>query len=222
MKTLSETFPLWIDPWISGIYALHEPDRCQNDEVSKGSIPAVLTSYCDEFGDANLMMHVPDYTEMTGGAIEWCHYVGVKWRGGNSVALYGRKDEAWRIELKMEIPLSAEETSNLVMQRFRGGEDSFVGRPQEIASALIPYLPFANRLKVWDGNASLDCLEADINELRNDEMIKFVIDREVIPVSETWILSESWHELESSVSPLAGHPRLVDENFVRSICRRDL
>lgn len=220
MSALSETFPLWINPWISGIYVLHEFDRSQDPAVSGGLIPAVLTSYCDEFGDANLMMHVLDFTEMTGGSIEWCHYVGVKWRGGNSVALYGRKDDGWRIELKVEVPLSAEVVTSMTMQRFMFGEDSFFDDPRRAACVLLPYLPLANRLQVWDKKAKLDCIDSDINELRDNEILKLLIDRETIPLSETQIISEPWYDLENFISPLPEHPRLIDENFIRSVLRR--
>lgn len=220
MNVLSETFPLWINTWISGIYALHEPDRSQDLAVSGGLIPAVLTSYCDEFGDANLIMHVLDFTEMTGGSIEWCHYVGVKWRGGNSVALYGRKDEGWRIELKMEIPLTAEEVTSMTMQRFMYREDCFTSNPQQAACVLLPFLPLANRLQVWDKKSNLDCLESGIDELRDDELIKFVIDREVIELSDTQIISEPWYDLETFSCPLSEHSRIIDENFVSSVLRR--
>jgi len=182
-------------------------------------IPAVLTAYCDEFGDANLMMHILDFTEMTGGDIEWCHYVGVKWRGGSSLALYGRKNEDWRVQLMVEIPLSAEDLTNLVTQRFMFGEDSFVSDSQRVASVMLPFLPLANRLQIWDKKTKLDCLESDIDELRESEMIKFVIDREVIPLSETQIIAEPWYELDTFTSPLSEHPRLIDENFFRGILR---
>jgi hypothetical protein len=47
-QTLSQTFPLWIQPWISGIYAFHYPDRCLDAAACGGNIPSILTSYIDE------------------------------------------------------------------------------------------------------------------------------------------------------------------------------
>ena len=45
----TDTFPLWIHPWVSGIYALEINERVARPG---DKVPAVLTAYRDEFGEA--------------------------------------------------------------------------------------------------------------------------------------------------------------------------
>jgi len=223
----SETFPLWITPWVSGIYTLYEPDRCL-DEDAKGYVPAILTAYLDEFGDANLMMHILDFTELTGGEVEWCHWVGVKWRGGDRVALYGRQDsEGWKIEFKMEVPLSVDETDDL-MTELREYE---AGRTEKgsltVAEALIKHLPLVNRLGIWDGESKLGWLDEEYedDEEGRDEwwnkMIAPFLDRPVIPlVDKTWIRSP-WYERETYTHDISDFPPHPDHNFTTDLLSRN-
>ncbi len=168
----TDTFPLWIHPYVSGIYALENQGRAPGDE----KIPALLTSYIDELGDATLMMHVTDYRHMEGGEIEWCHWTAVRWRREKSVSLYGRLEEGWRLSHVMDLPLDEYDYLQLSQN---------VCDDLQAATFLLPYLPFATQLSIWDGKEPLYCCEDYLDQLRDEPFIADVLNLETIPLQQT-------------------------------------
>ena len=207
----TDTFPLWIHPWVSGIYALANSGRASKDE----KIPAVLTAYTDELGEATLMMHVLDYRQMEGGDIEWCHWTAVRWRGDKSVSLYGRvAAEGWRLDRVLDLPLTEIQHQQLVLNcpKFSDG-------PRGVAVALLPYLPLAAQLSIWDGKEPLDCVEGCLDDFRDEPFIADVLNFEVIPLQETnsWpgqSLDERTLVLTYPLGPVADYP---SREFIRAI-----
>jgi hypothetical protein len=182
-----DRFPLWIEPWVSGIYALDDEERGARATDMGDAVPAVLTAYNDELGDWTLMMHVLDYVEMTGGEIEWSHWTAVRWRGGNSVSLYGRTGEGWHVDHVMDLSIGSESIRDLLSVQEMVKESVSETGSRLVARALLRYLPLANRLSIWDGKSSLFCCECGIDELREEPIIKDFLGREVIPL-ESWSL----------------------------------
>lgn len=168
----TDTFPLWIHPYVSGIYALENQDRAPGNE----KIPALLTSYIDELGDATLMMHVTDYRHMEGGEIEWCHWTAVRWRHEKSVSLYGRLEEGWRLSHVMDLPLDDYEYLQLSQN---------VDSDGQAATFLLPYLPLATQLSIWDGKEPLYCCEDYLDQFRDEPFIADVLNLETIPLQQT-------------------------------------
>ena len=213
-----ERFPLWIEPWVSGIYALDDDERGARATDMGDAVPAVLTAYVDELGDATLMMHVLDYVEMTGGEIEWSHWTAVRWRGGNSVTLYGRTGEGWHVDPVMELPLSRD--ANREMQWAQEFYGDGTGNGKFVAVALLPYLPLANRLSIWDGKTPLFCCECSIDELREEPIIKDFIGYEVIPLEHVVRRRDDenrWREFKKPLGTASFGP---DHNFTTKLLHR--
>jgi len=206
----TDTFPLWIHPWVSGIYALDDPERSVRPT---DKIPALLTAYIDELGDATLMMHVPDYRYMQGSdEIEWCHWTAVRWRGDKSVSLYGRIDpESWRLEHVRDLRLTNDQHQQLVWNRSEGdwGKDT--------ATALLPYLPLATKLSIWDGNEPLYCCHDYLDEFRDCAFVIDVLTFEVIPLQETRKWPLEFYDTPQRVEtyPLTPIKGARDQDFVR-------
>jgi hypothetical protein len=219
-QPLSQTFPLWIQPWISGIYAFHYPDRCADVEAFDGNIPAILTAYIDEVGEATLMMHVLDYTEMTGGDIEWCHWAAVRWRGGDRISLFGREDEGWDLYPKMDVPLSIEEMDDLLVAKEMNGFSKTIEASRSMAEALLPHMPFVHWLSVWDRESPLDFSVIDEEDIQDHPSLLFVRDREVVPLINTSYLRARFFEREIYKSDIWDFPRHPDHNFTVDILRR--
>ena len=220
-QPLNQTFPLWIEPWISGVYSFHYPDRCVEAEACGGNIPAVLTAYIDEVGESTLMMHVLDFTEIDGGEIEWCHWVGVRWRGGDRVSLFGREDEGWGLIPQMDIPLSIDEIDDLLAAKELAGKGKTKGDSVTMAKALLPHLPFVHLLSIWDGESLLDYLQIDDEELEDHPSLVFVRDREVLPLIEKNYIRSAWHERQTYVGDISKMPRHPDHNFTMDLLRRN-
>jgi len=190
----TDTFPLWIHPWVSGIYALEINERVARPG---DKVPAVLTAYRDEFGEATLMMHIPDYTTMEGDDVEWCHWTAVRWRGDMSVSLYGRvEEESLRLARVLDLPLTDKQHQQLVWNR----EELADGR--DLAIALLPYLPLATKLTLWDGKEPLYFCHDYLDEFRDQPFVQDVLGLEVIPLQET----NKWPRVDDE------KPRLVIVN----------
>ncbi len=174
----TDTFPLWIHPWVSGIYAFDLAERVHRPG---DRIPAILTAYRDEFGEATLMMAVADYRSMEGDdEIEWGHWTAVRWRGDMSVSLYGRvEEESLRLKRVMDLPLTDSEHQQLIWNR----EELADGK--DMATALLPYLPLAMKLSIWDGKEPLYCCHDYLESFRDKPFIQDVLNLEVIPIQET-------------------------------------
>ena len=206
----TDTFPLWIHPWVSGIYALDDPERVARPT---DRIPALLTAYIDELGDATLMMHVPDYRYMQGNdEIEWCHWTAVRWRRDKSVSLYGRiEPEGWRLEHVRDLRLTNDQHQQLVWSRSEGdwGKDT--------AIALLPYLPLATRLSIWDGKEPLYCCHDYLDEFCDYAFVTDVLTFEVIPLQETRKWPREFYDTPQRVEtyPLTSIKGARDQDFVR-------
>lgn len=185
------TFPLWIKPWISGIYAFDCP--VHGPEGSR--TPAVLTAYLDEVDEATLVMHAPDFNRMDGrGEVEWCHWEAVRWRRGESVWIYrlpvfldGDQDRIWNLRLDCEKPLSRHESARLreLSQSFDNTEDG----SREVAEALLPFLPSLTELAIWDRREQLWTCGFEVEDPFDEDSwrepyILFVLDRPVIPLPD--------------------------------------
>ena len=194
----TDTFPLWIHPWVSGIYALENQGRAPGDE----KIPALLTSYTDELGDATLMMHVTDYRHIEGGGeIEWCHWTAVRWRREKSVSLYGRIEEGLRLSHVMDLPINDDEYLQLSQN---------CGSGVKAAIFLLPYLPLATQLSIWDGKEPLYCCEDYLDQFRGEPFIADVLNLETIPLQQTRRWPKEWDETTpkdlSPLSPITDGP----------------
>ena len=212
-----ERFPLWIEPWFSGIYALDDKERGDRATDMVDAEPAVLTAYNDELGDWTLMMHVLDYVHMEGGEIEWSHWTAVRWRGGNSVSLYGRTGEGWHVDHVMDLSIDSEGIRDLLSVQEMVENSVSEGNSQLVAQALLRYLPLANRLSIWDWKSSLFCCECSIDELREEPIIKDFLGREVIPL-ESWSLERDdeghWRDFKFPLGKVSFGP---DYNFTTKL-----
>lgn len=208
----TDTFPLWIHPWVSGIYALEINERVTRPG---DKVPAVLTAYRDEFGEATLIMHVADYRSMEGGDdIEWCHWTAVRWRGDMSVSLYGRvEEESWRLTRVMDLPLTDGQHQQLVWNRSEGGGG------KDTAIALLPYLPLATKLSIWDGKEPLYCCHDYLDEFRDQSFVQDVLGFEVIPLQETmkWPREDDDKPRLSIVNPLLSPVDGPSSEFIRGV-----
>lgn len=206
----TDTFPLWIHPWVSGIYVFDDPEQI---ERPTNKIPALLTAYIDELGDAILIMHVPDYRYLQGSdEIEWCHGTAVRWQGDKSVSLYGRVDpESWRLEHVRDLPLTNEQHQQLVWNCYAWGGG------KETAIALLPYLPLATRLRIWDGKEPLYCCHDYLDAFRDYAFVADVVTLEVIPLQETRKWPFEIYDTPQRVEryPLTPITEARDQDFVR-------
>ena len=207
----TDTFPLWIHPWVSGIYALEINERVTRPG---DKVPAVLTAYRDEFGEATLMMHIPDYATMEGDDVEWCHWTAVRWRGDMSVSLYGRvEEESWRLAKVLDLPLTDKQHQQLVWNRSErgGGKDT--------AIALLPYLPLATKLSLWDGKEPLYCCHDYLDEFRDQPFVQDVLGFEVIPLQETrkWPREDDETPRLVIVNPLLSPVDGPSSEFIRGL-----
>ncbi len=199
----TDTFPLWIHPWVSGIYALENQARAPDGE----KIPALLTSYIDELGDATLMMHVTDYRHIEGGEIEWSHWTAVRWRKDKFVSLYGRIEEGWRLSRVMDLPLSDNEFIQL-SQNCQNDVNA--------AIFLLPYLPLATQLSIWDGKEPLFCCEDYLDQFRGEPFIADVLNLETIPLQQTRRWPKEWDEpTQKDISPLSAIADWPTRAFIR-------
>lgn len=208
----TDTFPLWIHPWVSGIYALANSGRVSKDDEK---IPALLTAYTDELGEATLMMHVTDYRHMEGGDIEWCHWTAVRWRGDKSVSLYGRvEEEGWRLSRVMDLPLTTDQYQQLVWNC-----PQFDSASWSVAIALLPYLPLATQLSIWDGKEPLYCCHDYLDEFRDEPFIAEVLNFEVIPLQETkeWPRESDEERTLIMTNPLHPISDFPSREFIRAL-----
>ena len=219
-QTPSQTFPLWIQPWISGIYSFHYPERCLDADACGGNIPAILTSYIDEVGETTLMMHVLDYTEITGGEIEWSHWAAIRWRGGDRLSVFGRGEEGWHLYPMLDAPLSIDELDNILVAKEIARNNKTEQDSKVMAEALLPYLPFVNMLSIWDGKSPLDYLEIEDEDFQDHPSLSFVRNREVIPLVRNSYIRVPWYERENFKSDIGGFPMLLDHNFTADVLRR--
>jgi len=207
----TDTFPLWIYPWVSGIYALEINERVAHPG---DKVPAVLTAYRDEFGEATLMMHIADYSTMEGDEIEWCHWTAVRWRGDMSVSLYGRVvEESWRLARVLDLPLTDDQHQQLVWNRSEGGGG------KDTAIALLPYLPLATKLSIWDGKEPLYCCHDYLDEFRDQPFVQDVLGFEVIPLQETmkWPREDDEKPRLVIVNPLLAPVDFPSSEFIRGV-----
>jgi len=208
----TDTFPLWIHPWVSGIYAL---DIDQRVARRGDKIPAILTAYRDELGEATLMMHVADYRHMEGGDdIEWCHWSAVRWRGDMSVSLYGRvEEESWRLARVLDLPLTDKQHQQLVWNREELADS------RDMAIALLPYLPLATRLSLWDGKEPLFCCHEYLDYFRDEPFVQDVLNLEVIPIQEVskWPREDDEKPRLVIVNPLLSPVDGPSSEFIRGL-----
>ena len=170
-------------------------------------IPALLTSYIDELGDATLMMRVTDYRHMEGGEIEWCHWTAVRWRREKSVSLYGKIEEGWRLSHVMDLPLADDEYLQLSQN---------VDNEVEAATFLLPYLPLATQLSIWDGKEPLYCCEDYLDQFRGDPFIADVLNLETIPLQQTRRWLKEWDEpTQEVIRPLSAIADWPTRAFIR-------
>ena len=194
--------PLEICPWLSGIYALHDVYRAGGEgNSSDNNVPAILSAYFTEFGDACLVMHVLDYTHIEGGQIAWCNWTGVGYRGGNRVSLYARDDEGWDLHFKKEVEVNNDEAEVLstiydqILERQLGG--------QIVAEFLLPYLPEADQLSIWDGVSNLNDPDGvSLNQIRDSTLIAPLLGLDVIPLVQRFYGRTPWHQREQLNRPL--------------------
>jgi len=208
----TDTFPLWIHPWVSGIYALANSGRTSKDDEK---IPALLTAYTDELGEATLMMHVTDYRHEDTDQIEWCHWTAVRWRGDTSVSLYGRvEDETRSLSHVMDLPLTTDQHQQLVWNC-----PEFLGGPRTVAIALLPYLPLATQLSIWDGKEPLYCCHDYLDEFRDEPFIADVLKFELIPLQETNKWPRESDEVRTLIMTNPLHPisDFPSREFIRAL-----
>ena len=205
---MEDPVPLEICPWWSGIYALHDVYRAGGEgNTSDNKVPAILSAYITEFGDCCLLMHVLDYTHIDGGSIAWCNWTGVGYRGGNRVSLYARDNEGWDLHFQKEVEVNNDEAEVLstiydqILERQSGG--------QIVAEFLLPYLPEADQLSIWDGVSNLNDPDGEsLNQIRDSPLIAPLLGLDVIPLVQHFYSRERWSERKMSHSPI--RPRRWD------------
>lgn len=147
-------------------------------------------------------MHVTDYRHIEGGEIEWCHWTAVRWRREKSVSLYGRLEEGWRLSHVMDLPLADDEYIQLSQN---------VLNDVQAATFLLPYLPLATQLSIWDGKEPLYCCEDYLDQFRDEPFIAEVLNLETIPLQQTrrWPreLDEPTQKYIKPLSGIADGPR---------------
>jgi len=187
----------------------------RSSEQEDEKIPALLTAYTDELGEATLMMHVTDYRHMEGGDIEWCHWTAVRWRGDKSVSLYGRvEEEGWRLSRVMDLPLTTDRYQQLVWNC-----PQFDSASRSVAIALLPYLPLATQLSIWDGKEPLYCCHDYLDEFRDEPYIAEVLNFEVIPLQETneWPRESDEERTLIMTNPLHPISDFPSREFIRAL-----
>jgi len=204
---MKDPVPLEICPWWSGIYALHDVYRAGGEgNSSDNKVPAILSAYITEFGDCCLLMHVLDYTHIDGGPIAWCNWTGVGYRGGNRVSLYARDNEGWDLHFTKEVEINNDEADVLSMiydqitERQSGG--------QIVAEFLLPYLPEADQLSIWDGVANLNAVDESILKILESPLIEPLLGLDIIPLVQHFYSREQWFNRKTSHSPI--RPRRWD------------
>ena len=205
---MEDPVPLEICPWWSGIYALHDVYRAGGEgNTSDNKVPAILSAYITEFGDCCLLMHVLDYTHIEGGSIAWCNWTGVGYRGGNRVSLYARDNEGWDLHFQKEVEVNNDEAEVLstiydqISERQSGG--------QLVAEFLLPYLPEADQLSIWDGVSNLNDPDGEsLNQIRDSTLIAPLLGLDVIPLVQRYYGRTPWHRREQLNRPLT--PRRWD------------
>jgi len=158
---------------------------------------------------------VPDYRTMEGSdEIEWCHWTAVRWRGDKSVSLYGRvEEESWRLARVLDLPLTDQQHQQLVWNR------SLRFRGKDTAIALLPYLPLATKLSVWDGKEPLYCCHDYLDEFRDQSFVQDVLGFEVIPLQETnkWPREDDEKPRLVIVNPLSSPVDGPRSEFIRGL-----
>ena len=204
---MEDPVPLEICPWWSGIYALHDVYRAGGEgNLSDNKVPAILSAYITEFGDCCLLMHVLDYTHIDGGPIAWCNWTGVGYRGGNRVSLYARDNEGWDLHFTKEVEVNNDEAGVLSMIYDQISERQSGG--QIVAEFLLPYLPEADQLSIWDGVANLNAVDQSILKILESPLIEPMLGLDIIPLVQHFYSREQWFNRKTSHSPI--RPRRWD------------
>ena len=204
---MEDPVPLEICPWWSGIYALHDVYRAGGEgNLSDNKVPAILSAYITEFGDCCLLMHVLDYTHIDGGPIAWCNWTGVGYRGGNRVSLYARDNEGWDLHFTKEVEVNNDEADVLSMIYDQISERQSGG--QIVAEFLLPYLPEADQLSIWDGVANLNAVDESILKILESPLIEPLLGLDIIPLVQHFYSREQWFNRKTSHSPI--RPRRWD------------
>ena len=204
---MEDPVPLEICPWWSGIYALHDVYRAGGEgNSSDNKVPAILSAYITEFGDCCLLMHILDYTHIDGGPIAWCNWTGVGYRGGNRVSLYARDNEGWDLHFTKEVEVNNDEADVLSMIYDQISERQSGG--QIVAEFLLPYLPEADQLSIWDGVANLNAVDESILKILESPLIEPLLGLDIIPLVQHFYSREQWFNRKTSHSPI--RPRRWD------------
>ena len=204
---MEDPVPLEICPWWSGIYALHDVYRAGGEgNSSDNKVPAILSAYITEFGDCCLLMHILDYTHIDGGPIAWCNWTGVGYRGGNRVSLYARDNEGWDLHFTKEVEVNNDEADVLSMIYDQISERQSGG--QIVAEFLLPYLPEADQLSIWDGVTNLNAVDESILKILESPLIEPLLGLDIIPLVQHFYSREQWFNRKTSHSPI--RPRRWD------------
>ena len=204
---MEDPVPLEICPWWSGIYALHDVYRAGGEgNTSDNKVPAILSAYITEFGDCCLLMHILDYTHIDGGPIAWCNWTGVGYRGGNRVSLYARDNEGWDLHFTKEVEVNNDEADVLSMIYDQISERQSGG--QIVAEFLLPYLPEADQLSIWDGVTNLNAVDESILKILESPLIEPLLGLDIIPLVQHFYSREQWFNRKTSHSPI--RPRRWD------------
>ncbi len=190
-----------ITRWTSGIYALDDSRRQCYFRPEVHRVPAVLSAHFDELSNSNLTMWVLDYIHPEGGQIDWAPYVGVRWSGERTVDFFGRNpgEESVQLNCQLRYTLTASELAELQSAYDPARSAYAYGSaldPQNfhelIARTLLPYLPLAERLSMWDRREDLDALDSGIKEILNESFIRLVEQRACIPLEKRVVLRPEW------------------------------
>ena len=118
-----------------------------------------------------------------------------------SVSLYGRIEEGWRLSHIMDLPLTDDDYLQLSQN---------CGSEVNAAIFLLPYLPLATQLSIWDGKEPLYCCEDYLDQFRGESFIADVLNLETIPLQQTRRWPKEWDEPTpkdlSPLSPIADGP----------------
>ena len=84
------------------------------------------------------------------------------------------------------------------------------GSEVNAAIFLLPYLPLATQLSIWDGKEPLYCCEDYLDQFRDEPFIADVLNLETIPLQQTRRWPKEWDEPTpkdlSPLSPIADGP----------------
>jgi hypothetical protein len=190
-----------ISRWISGIYALSDIRRRCWEFDEPYDVPAVLSCQFDELSSSNLTMWVLDYTRPEGGPIDWAPWVGVRLSGDRTIELFGRdsREESAQLNCQLRYTLTDSQFEELRSSCNPAAEiDTYVSAVspktfhQEIAQSLLPYLPLAERLSIWDREKDLDALDSGIQGIMDEDFIKLVEGRACIPLEKRFVRIPEW------------------------------